>query len=181
MLLPNQPCGVDCNLTLMVRSDVPRETDIDQVSPDGYDFSQNASPTRSHRVGDGLSQHFVQPRLGEFLRSRRYRLARRHNLLNRASAGRYKRWLSLRHRYDPGFCGWWLVPALQAHAQQFGAHGVATLPYAACDLPGTVAIGPEFSENCNARGIPHALLSYTKSAGADNIATLRVNFACCYW
>ena len=54
------------------------------------------------------------------------------------------------------------MSALQTHAQQFGAHGVAALPEAACDLPGTVAIGPEFPEKCNARGIPHALLSYTE-------------------
>ena len=109
-------------------------------------------------------------------------LRARHNLVSRTRTGRRRqRRLSLRHRYDPGFCGWWLVSALQTHAQQFGAHGVATLPYAACDLPGTVAIGPEFSEKCNARGIPHALLSYTESVGADNITTRRVNFARCCW
>jgi len=64
------------------------------------------------------------------------------------------------------------VPALQAHAQQLGAHGVATVPKAACDLPGTVATDPEFLEECNAGGIPHGVLSYTQSASADNIATL---------
>jgi hypothetical protein len=183
MPLPKQLCGGDCNLTLVVRSDLRRErTSTRLFRRLRLPQRQIASPRRSLRVGNRLSQHLVQPRFCEFLRPRPCRLAPRHNLVSGARTGRRRqRRLPLRHRYDPGFCGWWLVPALQAHAQQFGAHGVATLPYAACDLPGTVAIGPEFSENCNARGIPHALLSYTKSAGADNIATLRVNFACCYW
>src|SRR5688500_18017731 len=46
MLLPNQPCGVDCNLTLIVRSDVPRETDIDQVLP-----TATTSARMPHRRG----------------------------------------------------------------------------------------------------------------------------------
>ena len=46
MLLPNQPCGVDCTLTLMVRSDVPRETDIDQVIP-----TATTSARMPHRRG----------------------------------------------------------------------------------------------------------------------------------
>src|SRR5437667_4689714 len=75
--------------------------------------------------------------------------------MSRASTGRKKRWLSLRHRYDPGLCGWRLVPALQAQAKQLGAHGVAAVPEAACDLPRTAAIGPECFEECNAGGIPH--------------------------
>src|SRR5882757_5753340 len=64
------------------------------------------------------------------------------------------------------------MPALQTHAQQLGAHGVAAVPEAACDLPSTVAVDPEFFEECNAGGIPHGVLSYTQSASADNIATL---------
>ena len=35
-----------------------------------------------------------------------------------------------------------------------------------------MAIGPELPKKCNAGGIPHGVLSYTKSASADNIGTL---------
>jgi hypothetical protein len=110
---------------------------------------------QSRRVSDGLGQHCIQLRLGEFLRLPCHWLARRHYLMNWVRTGRQKRWPSVGHRHDLGLCGWRLVPALQAHAQQLSAHGVPAVPQAAGDLPGTVATGPEFFEDCNVGGIPH--------------------------
>jgi hypothetical protein len=86
----------------------------------GVDFG-----VRSPRIPDRFRQHCVKLALGEFLGLPRYRLTRRHNLIHRAGTGRQQPWLSLRSRHDLGLCGWRLVPSLQAHAQQLGAHRIA--------------------------------------------------------
>jgi hypothetical protein len=77
------------------------------ASGDGSNFQQtlNASSKQSRRVSNGLSQHCIQLRLCELLRRPHYWLARRHNLMNRASAGRQKRGHSLGRRHDLRLCG----------------------------------------------------------------------------
>jgi hypothetical protein len=55
----------------------------------------SASTRQSRRVSNGLSQHCIQLRLCELLRRLDCWLARRHNLMNRASTGCQKRGLSL--------------------------------------------------------------------------------------
>jgi hypothetical protein len=79
------------------------------------------------RIPDRFSEHGVKLALGEFLRLPHYCLPR-HHLCHRAGTGSQQRRPSLRHRPYLGVCCWRLVPALQAHAQQLGAHSVAAVP-----------------------------------------------------
>src|SRR6516164_1185988 len=88
--------------------------------------------------------------------------------MNRTSTRRQRYELSFWHRHYLRLRGWRLVPAFQAHPQQFGAHGVTAVPEAAGDLPGAVATGPEFFEKYNAGSIPHG---YCLTANGRALAT----------
>lgn len=104
----------------------------------------SSTPTGFAGIPDRFSQHGVKLRFGEFLRMPRNWLPRRHHLFHR----------TVTCRYDLGVGGWRLVTALQAHAQQLGAHGVAAAPETMRDLRGALSCGPEFFQQCYLFRIP---------------------------
>ena len=118
------------------------------------DFSCDRKLNRSVRIPDRFSQHGVKLLPGEFHRPLRRRLARRHNPLRRTCAGDKECGLSLRHRHDLRLCRRRPMAALQAHAQQFGAHRVTAMTQTSSDFRCAMTVGPKLFEQCYVFSIP---------------------------
>jgi hypothetical protein len=117
-------------------------------------FSCERKVNRSVRIPDRFSQHGVKLLSGEFHRPLRCRLARRHDPLRRTGAGDKERGPSLRHRHDLRLCRRRPMAALQAHAQQFGAHRVTAMTQTSSDFRGAMTVGPKLFEQCYVFSIP---------------------------